>query len=52
MPLSFIDFGKAAFGGLAEYYQGDGKAAFASVDDADLQRQLSEASNAASITED
>jgi len=49
LPISFIDFGKAAFGGLAEYYQGDGKAAFASVDDADLQRQLSEASNAAAV---
>lgn len=49
MPISFIDFGKAGFGGLAEYYQGDGKAAFASVQDADLQRQLSEASNAAAV---
>ncbi len=47
MPLTFVDYGKAAFGGLAEYYQGDGKAAFASVDDAALQAELSNASNAA-----
>ncbi len=47
MPLTFVDYGKAAFGGLAEYYQGDGKAAFASVDDAALQAELNNASNAA-----
>jgi Bacterial protein of unknown function (DUF885) len=29
LPLSFIDYGKAGFGGFAEYYRGDGKAAFA-----------------------
>ncbi|HCK84242.1 MAG TPA: DUF885 domain-containing protein, partial [Hyphomonadaceae bacterium] len=29
MPLPFVNYGKASFGGLAEYYQGDGKAAFA-----------------------
>ena len=49
LPVSFIDYGKSAFGGLADYYQGDGKRAFASVHDAALQRQLSEASNAASV---
>ncbi len=49
LPVTFINFGRAAFGGLANYYQGDGKAAFAEVADADLQRQLSEASNAASV---
>jgi uncharacterized protein (DUF885 family) len=47
MPLPFINYGRSAFGGLAEYYQGDGKAAFASVNDPELQRQLSEASTAA-----
>ena len=47
LPLSFINYGRASFGGLASYYQGDGKAAFAAVNDADLQRQLTEASNAA-----
>ncbi len=49
LPVTFINFGRAAYGGLADYYQGDGNAAFAGVDDADLQRQLSEASNAASV---
>jgi hypothetical protein len=47
LPLSFINYGRASFGGLASYYQADGKAAFAAVNDADLQRQLTEASNAA-----
>ena len=49
LPRTFIDYGRAAFGGFAEYYQGDGKAAFASVDDAVLQEELSNASNAASV---
>lgn len=49
MPLTFVNYGKASFGGLAEYYQGDGKAAFASVTDAALQAELSNASNAASV---
>ncbi len=47
LPLSFIDYGKAGFGGFAEYYRGDGKAAFAAVQDAALQRQLATASEAA-----
>ncbi|HEV2865055.1 MAG TPA: DUF885 domain-containing protein [Allosphingosinicella sp.] len=47
MPLSFIDYGKAGFGGFAEYYRGDGKAAFAQVQDAALQRELNQASDAA-----
>ena len=47
LPLSFIDYGKAGFGGFAEYYRGDGKAAFASVRDPALQRELDTASNAA-----
>ncbi len=44
MPLSFVDYGKAAFGGLADYYLGDGKAAFASVAEAALQAELTSAS--------
>jgi uncharacterized protein (DUF885 family) len=40
LPLSFIDYGKSAFGGFADYYPKDGKAAFASVQDPALQRQL------------
>ncbi len=49
LPVSFIDYGRAAFGGLASYYQGDGKAAFAEVNDATLQQQLSDASNTAAV---
>jgi uncharacterized protein (DUF885 family) len=48
LPLSFIDYGKAGFGGFAEYYGGDGKAAFASVPDRELQTHLDTASRAAS----
>lgn len=48
LPVVFIDFGKASFGGLAEYFQGDGKAAFASVQDPALQAELTRASAAAS----
>jgi len=49
MPLTFVNYGRSSFGGLADYYQGDGKAAFAEVTDAALQTQLTEASNAASV---
>ncbi len=48
MPLSFVDFGKAGFAGLASYYKGDAKAAFASVEDPALQKQFDEAAGAAS----
>ena len=48
MPLTFVNYGRASFGGLADYYRGDGKAAFAEVTDAALQSQLTEASSAAS----
>jgi hypothetical protein len=47
LPIVFIDYGKASFGGLAEYYLGDGKAAFASVQDQTLQSELTRASAAA-----
>jgi uncharacterized protein (DUF885 family) len=47
LPVTFIDFGRSAFGGLAEYYQSDGKAAFASVEDPELQSELGAASDAA-----
>ncbi len=47
LPLSFIDYGKAGFGGFAEYYRGDGKRAFAAVRDEALQRDLDTASDAA-----
>lgn len=49
LPLTFINYGRSSFGGLADYYQGDGKAAFAEVNDPALQQQLSDASNAAAV---
>jgi len=48
MPASFIDFGTAGFKGLAAYYTGDAKAAFASVKDPELQKQFDEAAGPAS----
>lgn len=47
LPVSFIDYGKAGFGGFAEYYPTDGKAAFADVKDAALQRELTAAADEA-----
>ena len=48
MPLTFVDYGKAGFAGYAEYYPSDGKAAFASVRDPALQRELDSSAQAAS----
>lgn len=50
MPASFIYYGSKGFGGFAEYYAGDVKAAFAQVQDAALQQQLAEASAAAAAS--
>ncbi|MEG3122761.1 DUF885 domain-containing protein [Sphingomonas sp. GB1N7] len=47
MPLSFISYGVAGFGGFADYYTGDAKKAFASVADPKLQAQFDQASVAA-----
>jgi uncharacterized protein (DUF885 family) len=47
LPISFIDYGKSAFGGFAEYYPGDGTSAFAEVRDPALQSQLRAASGEA-----
>ena len=47
LSLTFVDYGKASFGGLAEYYQGDGKKAFAEVKDEKQQADLAGASDAA-----
>jgi uncharacterized protein (DUF885 family) len=47
LPVSFIDYGKSAFGGFAEYYPGDGTSAFAEVRDPALQAQLRDASREA-----
>ncbi|BCA60836.1 hypothetical protein HMP09_0070 [Sphingomonas sp. HMP9] len=48
MPLSFVNYGAAAFNGFADYYSGDAVKAFASVKDAAAQKQLSDAAQAAS----
>jgi len=48
MPLSFIDHGKAGFSGFADYYVGDAKKAFASVNDPALQAEFDDAAGAAS----
>ena len=48
MPLSFVNYGKAAFAGFADYYGGDAKAAFADVKDARLQAEFAAASAKAS----
>jgi uncharacterized protein (DUF885 family) len=47
MPLSFIDYGKAAFEGFADYYVGDAKAAFAEVKDPALQAEFDAAAGPA-----
>lgn len=47
MPLSFIDYGKAAFEGFADYYVGDAKTAFATVKDPALQAEFDQAAGAA-----
>ncbi|HUQ53163.1 MAG TPA: DUF885 domain-containing protein [Gammaproteobacteria bacterium] len=47
LPLSFVEFGVAGFNGYAEYYRGDGTAAFASVGDTALQAELAAAAETA-----
>ncbi|MBR0551805.1 DUF885 domain-containing protein [Stakelama marina] len=48
LPASFIKYGIAGFGGLADYYVNDARAAFADVKDANLQKQFAQSSEAAS----
>ena len=48
LPVSFIDYGKSAFGGFADYYVNDGLAAFAEVHDQRLQAELRSAAQGAS----
>src|SRR3546814_11185792 len=43
LPATFVKYGTAGFGGFADYYTGDAKAAFASVEDEALQKQFDEA---------
>ncbi|AIT79587.1 DUF885 domain-containing protein [Novosphingobium pentaromativorans] len=47
MPASFIKLGVAGFGGFAEYYRGDARAAFADVQDPALQAEFKATSEAA-----
>ena len=47
MPLSFVNYAKSAFGGYAEYYPGDGLAAFKGVGSEAEQAALKSASTAA-----
>jgi len=47
MAKSLIERGIAGFGGYAEFYKSDVPKVFASVQDADLQKQLAEATDAA-----
>ncbi len=47
MPLSFVNYGVAGFNGFADFYAGDAKKAFASVNDPALQKEFDSASRAA-----
>jgi uncharacterized protein (DUF885 family) len=48
LPETFLKYGEAGFGGYAEFYAGDAKAAFAEVKDAELQQEFDAATAAAS----
>ncbi|MCH8615997.1 DUF885 domain-containing protein [Sphingomonas sp. SM33] len=45
MPISFVDYAKSAFGGFAEYYPGDGTAAWKGVGSDEDQQALKAASD-------
>src|SRR3546814_8912464 len=42
LPATYVKFGTAGFGGFADYYTGDAKAAFAEVKDEALQKRFDE----------
>ena len=48
LPETFVKYGQAGFGGFADYYSGDAKAAFAEVKDPALQQQFDVAAARAS----
>lgn len=48
MPVSFVDYGVAAFNGFADFYANDAKQAFTGVKDAALQQQFAASSAKAS----
>jgi len=47
LPATYVKFGTAGFGGFADYYTGDAKAAFAEVKDEALQKRFDEAAGKA-----
>ena len=47
LPATFVKYGSAGFGGFADYYTGDAKAAFAEVKDAELHKQFDAAAQKA-----
>ena len=49
LPLSYIDYGVAGFGGFAQFFTGDAKAAFAEVKDEGLQDRFNAAAGKASL---
>ena len=53
LPATFVKYGTAGFGGFADYYTGDAKAAFAEVKDEALQTQFDDtAAKAATAMKD
>lgn len=50
LPKTYVELGIASFGGLSELFKKDAVAVFASVTDADLQKQLTDAATQASIS--
>ncbi len=48
LPATYLKYGQAGFGGYADYYKGDAKAAFAEVKDDALQAEFDAAAEAAS----
>ena len=48
LPATYLKYGQAGFGGYADYYKGDAKAAFADVADEALQAEFDTAAAAAS----
>ena len=48
LPATYLKYGQAGFGGYADYFTDDARAAFANVKDADLQAQFDTAAGLAS----
>ena len=49
LPETYLKYGQAAFGGFADYFTGDAKAAFAAVKDEALQEEFDVAAAAAAV---